>query len=622
MAKITALPVVDQITGDELLPIVQRGQTKQSTMTALRALITPFLQNWYKGDPGDPGPAGNVARTLAQLQRAPLTNSTMIAAYDASGSTMTWTAGDFTASAAASPADYVESELAPLTTGAWVRQTDVAVQSRRPQGRVRDVGKRLNDSAFNAFDIIPAAQHFAIQNRTSRYDATGDLGDAIGKARSGGQPLELPSGVFGVSGEGPQIVDGAQLFGAGQHFSVLRKLDPSSSYCILVSGNKDVDLRGFSADGARTAPGDYVNSNFGIYAHRAMNLRLFDVGAYGALGDGMTFEYCSGVRGMFLTCDDNNKDGLYCSGSDDVDFTSVQALRNRLIGIAMAATWDWSVSNVISAASGQAEFGISRDSRYFQLSNARLGDRYNGAAPVSLYVLAEPVGNQTLHLDANGNGGITYTDTHYAGAERGIFSGVKCRGRVDLEMLIASIFDDGCSMEDSTGAALNLFACSGNRFKGLVLRDYASNTGIGLLDSPKNGGVSNSDNTIEGGSWYKTGATDSYSRISDFAGKGGLREVGSSFNGTECMFGSADVTIPVLAAGAVYEVDVFVPLMRAGDAIERASFQRSGTETSTTGLTISYRFDRTNTCIMRVQNISTAASVEMPGTARIWFARK
>lgn len=77
----------------------------------------------YVGKPGDPGPAGNVAATLDQLQSAPITNGTMIAAYDGSGSTMTWTLGDFTAQAAERPQDYVQANGVALATGAWVRQS-------------------------------------------------------------------------------------------------------------------------------------------------------------------------------------------------------------------------------------------------------------------------------------------------------------------------------------------------------------------------------------------------------------------------------------------------------------------------------------------------------------------
>jgi len=44
MAKITALAIADQLTGDEHLPIVQGLATKRVTMRAFRDLITPFLQ--------------------------------------------------------------------------------------------------------------------------------------------------------------------------------------------------------------------------------------------------------------------------------------------------------------------------------------------------------------------------------------------------------------------------------------------------------------------------------------------------------------------------------------------------------------------------------------------------
>ena len=57
MAKITALPVAEDIFGAEHLPIVQSGVTKRVSMSAFRESITPYLQNWYKGDRGEPGPA-------------------------------------------------------------------------------------------------------------------------------------------------------------------------------------------------------------------------------------------------------------------------------------------------------------------------------------------------------------------------------------------------------------------------------------------------------------------------------------------------------------------------------------------------------------------------------------
>jgi hypothetical protein len=68
MAKITALPVTDVLSGDEHLPIVQGKDTKRTTMAAFRDLITPYLQNWYKGDTGDNGPADNTYTSYAAMQ--------------------------------------------------------------------------------------------------------------------------------------------------------------------------------------------------------------------------------------------------------------------------------------------------------------------------------------------------------------------------------------------------------------------------------------------------------------------------------------------------------------------------------------------------------------------------
>lgn len=67
MAKITALPTADLLTGDEHLPIVQGSSTKRVTMAAFRDLITPFLQYWYKGDQGETGASDNTYTTLAAL---------------------------------------------------------------------------------------------------------------------------------------------------------------------------------------------------------------------------------------------------------------------------------------------------------------------------------------------------------------------------------------------------------------------------------------------------------------------------------------------------------------------------------------------------------------------------
>ncbi len=139
MAKITDLTAVDAITGDEFIPIVQGGQTKRSTMTALRALIVPFLQNWYRGDTGPAGPAGPVHTSLAAFTAAPVTNrrQTLQVAGRPYGD-FHWRTGDFTARA-----DVIKADAVALTQGAWVPQDADGIQYPGPLGR-EGVGTALS----------------------------------------------------------------------------------------------------------------------------------------------------------------------------------------------------------------------------------------------------------------------------------------------------------------------------------------------------------------------------------------------------------------------------------------------------------------------------------------------
>lgn len=75
MAKITALQATNALTGAEFLPIVQGGVTKRASMSALRDQITPYLQNWYKGDTGNTGPANSTYLSRDALSKAPATNN-------------------------------------------------------------------------------------------------------------------------------------------------------------------------------------------------------------------------------------------------------------------------------------------------------------------------------------------------------------------------------------------------------------------------------------------------------------------------------------------------------------------------------------------------------------------
>lgn len=68
MAKISILPVAEALTGDEHLPIVQRNTTKRVTMAAFRDMVTPYFQNFYKGDRGETGLADNTYTSYAAMQ--------------------------------------------------------------------------------------------------------------------------------------------------------------------------------------------------------------------------------------------------------------------------------------------------------------------------------------------------------------------------------------------------------------------------------------------------------------------------------------------------------------------------------------------------------------------------
>lgn len=75
------------------------------------------------GPKGDPGAAGNVASTLAELKAALTTNDTMI--YD--HATFKWTTGDYTGQA--DDVNIIQSDLAAISTGAWVRQSAASIQA-------------------------------------------------------------------------------------------------------------------------------------------------------------------------------------------------------------------------------------------------------------------------------------------------------------------------------------------------------------------------------------------------------------------------------------------------------------------------------------------------------------
>ncbi len=121
MAKITALPIADALTGDEHLPIVQGKATKRITMASFRDLITPYLQQWYRGDRGDTGPANSTFASLASMRAAPRTNRSYILTAGRQPEIYAFVEGDFSDDGE-DGIDIVQLNGVSLAQGALVRQ--------------------------------------------------------------------------------------------------------------------------------------------------------------------------------------------------------------------------------------------------------------------------------------------------------------------------------------------------------------------------------------------------------------------------------------------------------------------------------------------------------------------
>ncbi|MBB3877902.1 hypothetical protein [Sphingomonas pseudosanguinis] len=155
MAKISKLPIVAKLLGDEQLPVVQAGVTKGTTMAAFRDLIVPFLQNWYKGDRGDPGAAENTYDSVDALRGSDPLRRIASLAGDA-----TVPDGRFNWETKNAPyTDDGSSTIAPDQNGAWVRQTADGIKINHPLGApvyaklLGDlVGQEVNATLFCKMD--------------------------------------------------------------------------------------------------------------------------------------------------------------------------------------------------------------------------------------------------------------------------------------------------------------------------------------------------------------------------------------------------------------------------------------------------------------------------------------
>lgn len=194
MAKITALALADQLTGDEHLPIVQAGETKRVTMSRFRTLITPYLQNWYKGDKGDTGAANSTFATIADLRAAATANLSAILTQTGVQGVYQWTPGNFVGQV--DDRQVIKSNAYALTAGAWVRQPGQGVVNVRLFGAR---GNRIVDDS----DAIEAAIVVAVALRW---------------------PIYLPSGNYLVS---RRLFPKTGVVGDGSSSTFLEVLDPS-----------------------------------------------------------------------------------------------------------------------------------------------------------------------------------------------------------------------------------------------------------------------------------------------------------------------------------------------------------------------------------------------------------
>lgn len=249
MAKITALPAVDEITGDEFLPVVQRGATKRTTMSALRALIVPYLQSWYKGDTGATGPAQSTYTTLPALRAAAVTNRSYNfapGADDTSGfpaAPYYYTPGDF--SGADYAADFargakVALDAVPLSTGALVRQrADGVSYGDESVSQALDVV--MASGGVSVLRFIPPSLWAAIKAGEDTTDHTPYFrAAAIASMSTAASVVNLAVGTVFVPGGRYNItrvgIQGIAIIGESREGTVLRAASPGAPDDFLLDG--------------------------------------------------------------------------------------------------------------------------------------------------------------------------------------------------------------------------------------------------------------------------------------------------------------------------------------------------------------------------------------------------
>lgn len=195
-----------------------------------------------------------VAATIERLKAEPTSTGAMVAAYDGSGSTMTWTTGNFTTQAAARPQDYVQADGIPLTTGAWVRQGADGLRydvAQSVQGKL-DRTVYVTDARFAG-----GAKGNSTADDSAAIQAAIDYIESIG-----GGEVRVPEGTYkttvapilrgkvGLVGQGPASI----IRSTGCHGLTIEKSDS-------IAPRRVANMR-FYATGGETFAGIYADIAF------------------------------------------------------------------------------------------------------------------------------------------------------------------------------------------------------------------------------------------------------------------------------------------------------------------------------------------------------------------------
>ncbi|RDE04684.1 hypothetical protein [Sphingomonas aracearum] len=274
MAKISTMPIAEDLAGGEILPVVQGGTAKRMTLAVLRSAIVPYLQAWYKGDQGDTGPANSTYTRLAALQAAPVTNRSYHFAPDAADTSgfpaapYFYKLGDF--SGVQYAADFVSGDkvkltAVPLATGALVRQNANSVSYRQiSAGTALD--RITGSSQLDAFiaglrgeyaeDATTILEQLFAQSASDHRDVAGHAHLPRGQY-SQTRSFKMPNSAV-LSGDGPRAtklqsyVDGNRAFplltnadSGGALFQTIRQIalwGGTAGYHIDATGGCD-DIR-------------------------------------------------------------------------------------------------------------------------------------------------------------------------------------------------------------------------------------------------------------------------------------------------------------------------------------------------------------------------------------------